>query len=195
MQTGTYGAGFSGDLLALYELIEGIGPPVAPPDTVQQLLGSYVVAGQWPSMRTQILTNANTQRKATTGDSPTNTIIRWDMLARGREITRSTSAGLTLPTSWAGPLRTLAQAPSISSTIAGQLLAMAEAVDPTSSSSSSLPVPLTSGLARHFWDSDYTVAGTDAALLSYRAWSNRTYNAECVNSEGLRSWHKADGVL
>lgn len=146
MQTGTYGAGFSGDLLGLISLVQGMGAPVAPPQDKLSLLSSYITLGQWPSMRTQAWQSS--------GDWKSE--VHWDLLARGREITRSSDQSLSLSSGEAPELVVLANENGTAAVLAARLKQMATALVPDKGTTP----PLTSGVARHFWTSDYTVAGT-----------------------------------
>ena len=47
---------------------------------------------------------------------------------------------------------------------------------------------------RHFYLSDYHVHRENGWQVGIHMFSNRTYNAECVNAEGQISWHLSDGL-
>ena len=47
----------------------------------------------------------------------------------------------------------------------------------------------------HFHDSDYTSVYSGGSLTTLKMFSNRMYNNEVCNDEGLRSWHTASGAL
>ena len=47
---------------------------------------------------------------------------------------------------------------------------------------------------RHFWDSDYHVHRRGGWMASVRMYSTRTIAARCVNNQGKRNSHEADGV-
>ena len=54
------------------------------------------------------------------------------------------------------------------------------------------PAPLVA--SRHYYRADYHTHHRAAYFTSVRTYSEWTMNAECVNLEGLQSWHLADGV-
>jgi hypothetical protein len=65
----------------------------------------------------------------------------------------------------------------------------------TSSSSSSTSGECTQVEGhRHFYDSDYQVHHRPAWMASVRMYSKRTIAARCVNNQGKRNSHEADGV-
>ena len=47
---------------------------------------------------------------------------------------------------------------------------------------------------RHFWDSDYHVHRRAGWMATVRMYSTRTIAARCVNNQGKRNSHEADGV-
>eukprot|EP00045_Choanoeca_perplexa_P005667 m.47631 g.47631 ORF g.47631 m.47631 type:complete len:1103 (-) comp13238_c0_seq2:113-3421(-) len=111
----------------------------------------------------------------------------YDISVKGREITRVPDGSLTFPASvYAASLG----AEVFQDTSVG--LAFKEfwhRLQPTSDGVG----PLES--TRHFYSSDYTVHHREGFFISLKMLSNRMYNAETVNKEGLQSWHLSDGAL
>eukprot|EP00456_Euglypha_rotunda_P018056 TRINITY_DN16333_c0_g1_i8.p1 TRINITY_DN16333_c0_g1~~TRINITY_DN16333_c0_g1_i8.p1 ORF type:complete len:246 (-),score=25.54 TRINITY_DN16333_c0_g1_i8:11-748(-) len=48
---------------------------------------------------------------------------------------------------------------------------------------------------KHFWKNDYHTHHRNQFFFALKMFSTRTMSAECVNDEGLKSWHLSDGVL
>lgn len=118
-------------------------------------------------------------------------VVQWDLSVKSREVTREDN---TLAMSSAHVVA--AQLANMSfggrgaefEAFAARLLASPSSRSPGHVNSSELVGD------RHFHLTDFHVHRQLGWSVGVRMFSNRTYNAECVNAEGQISWHLADGV-
>ena len=174
LQSGTYGAAYTGDVLALLPLVSGLRWDLSGP--ARRALIFYALEGQRPAVRWN-------------GRAGSGSAATWDVLAKGREITRPPEGSLPFETSWASGLALLAPKGT-------QRAAEVSAWSASFSGRSGEPF---SG-AKHFWLSDYlTVSAGDSPSapggfsVGVRMHSTRTFSAECVNEENLQGWHQGAG--
>lgn len=169
LQTGTYGAAFTGDILQLLPLVTGLQWDLTV--GARQALIFYALEGQRPTVRWNGLS----------GDSAA---AWWDVSVKGREITRPPAGSCEFSSSWAATLPLLA--PS------GQPR-HEEVVAWVGSFSGASGQQL--AIAKYFWLSDYLTVATEDFAVSVRTHSTRTFTSECVNDENLQGWHQSAGFV
>jgi chondroitin AC lyase len=169
LQTGTYGAGFSGDVLQLLPLVSGLTWDLS--DAAREALVFYTLEGQRPTVRWN-------------GQSGENAAAFWDVNVKGREITRPPSGSCQFSSSWADTLPLLSPA---SQARHDEMIAWVASF--TGQSKQHVQ------LSKYFWLSDYLSVSTQDFSIGIRTHSTRTFSSECVNSENLQGWHQSAGFV
>lgn len=169
LQTGAYGAVSLSAALSFIQL--GAGTAFAAPTANLDVLVDFILDGNWPALRVGVPSS-----------SATSVGVFWDIPPVGRAFTRPLSGSLGF-----GAGSIIATLPNMTAaTRYAELLSFVGTMEGT------LP-----NLHRtvHYWTSDYTAHSRAGYRLTVKTVSKRTLNAECVNGEGLQSWHLAAGVV
>jgi len=132
----------------------------------------------------------------------------YDLLVKGREITRPPNGTMEYPASVIRQSAALIAAVTPPLPRQADWKAFAEQLAGASGASNSQGT-------RHYPYGDYSThyatpsggsasnsdsdskfeSGPDSWMQGIKIWSSRTYSSECVNDEGQRSWHMASGTL
>ena len=170
LYNGGYGQSFAYDVAALLALTAGT--PLAFPQAQVDLFGSWLVQG---SLRMLVY-------RATP---------MWDLSVVGRDVTRPYGSSLQFGFGQSGQ-----QVSFVSAALSGIGGAAAALLDIYAAAlNGSVVGPPAVALGHtHFYQSDYAICTHANWTASVRMQSTRTLRSECVNDEGVRSLHLADGA-
>lgn len=177
LQSGAYGADYALNVATMAAMAAGTVFS-APPETLA-IISNYIWQGQASMIHVQ-------PPGPSTPSSQLLPLAEYDLLVKGREIVRPPIGSLGYPSDvmlWASDL--LRSDPSV----AGQQFGLF--ADRLAGRNNATAANVT----RHFWYGDYTAHQRPRFAQGVRVWSNRTDSAECVNGEGLQSWHMSGGLL
>lgn len=171
LYSGGYGQSFAYDVTNLLALVAGT--PLAFPPALVDLFGTWLAYG---SLRMIVYGAAGP---------------RWDLSVVGRDLTRPFGSSLQFGFGQSGQQVSFVAAAlaGVGGAAAGELDLYAAVLN------GSAPGPPAPALGFvHFHQADYALATRANWTSSLRMQSARTLRSECVNDEGIRSLHLADGA-